>query len=145
MSYIPAVNPSMFGQLKGKPSGAVFTSTALAAIVGCLAMAFGEGNFRSDSLREWVSMLSLSILCIILTLTNVRKAIGCCFTVALPFSPLFLSIPAAATAPALVLVGLLMLEPIRNIPFEDFTESIPVFVCVIMMPLTYSISNGILL
>lgn len=69
--------------------------------------------------------------------------IGCCFAVALLFSPLFLSIPAAATAPALVLVGLLMLEPIRNIPFEDFTESIPAFICVIMMPLTYSISNGI--
>lgn len=72
-------------------------------------------------------------------------AVACCFLVALFFSPLFLSIPAAATAPALVLVGLLMLEPIRNIPFEDFTESIPAFVCVIMMPLTYSISNGILL
>lgn len=71
--------------------------------------------------------------------------IGCCFAVALLFSPLFLSIPAAATAPALVLVGLLMLEPIRNIPFEDFTESIPAFICVIMMPLTYSISNGILI
>ena len=38
-----------------------------------------------------------------------------------------------------------MLEPVRNIPFEDFTESIPAFVCIIMMPLTYSISNGILL
>ena len=72
-------------------------------------------------------------------------AVACCFLIALFFSPLFLSIPAAATASALVLVGLLMLEPIRNIPFEDFTESIPAFVCVIMMPLTYSISNGILL
>lgn len=72
-------------------------------------------------------------------------AVACCFLIAIFFSPLFLSIPAAATAPALVLVGLLMLEPIRNIPFENFTESIPAFVCVIMMPLTYSISNGILL
>lgn len=71
--------------------------------------------------------------------------VACCFAIALLFSPLFLSIPAAATAPALVLVGLLMLEPVRNIPFEDFTESIPAFVCIIMMPLTYSISNGILL
>lgn len=71
--------------------------------------------------------------------------VACCFAVALFFSPLFLSIPAAATAPALVIVGLLMLEPIRNIPFEDFSESIPAFVCIIMMPLTYSISNGILL
>lgn len=72
-------------------------------------------------------------------------AVACCFAIALFFSPLFLSIPAAATAPALLIVGLLMLEPIRNIPFDDFTESLPAFVCVIMMPLSYSISNGILL
>ena len=72
-------------------------------------------------------------------------AVACCFAIALFFSPLFLSIPAAATAPALIIVGLLMLEPIKNIPFEDFSESIPAFVCIITMPLTYSISNGILL
>ena len=39
----------------------------------------------------------------------------------------------------------MMLEPIVKIPFDDFTESIPAFICIIMMPLTYSISNGILL
>ena len=72
-------------------------------------------------------------------------AVGICFAVALFFSPLFLSIPAAATAPALIIVGLLMIEPIKNIPFDDFSESIPAFICLIMMPLTYSISNGILL
>ena len=71
--------------------------------------------------------------------------VGVCFVIALFFSPLFLSIPAAATAPALVIVGLLMLEPIKYIPFDDFSESIPAFVCLIMMPLSYSISNGILL
>lgn len=71
--------------------------------------------------------------------------VACCFIVALFFSPLFLSIPAAATAPALIIVGLLMLEPVKNIPFDDFSESIPAFVCMITMPLTYSISNGILL
>ena len=71
--------------------------------------------------------------------------VGACFAVALFFSPLFLSIPAAATAPALIIVGLLMMEPIIKIPFNDFSESIPAFVCIIMMPLTYSISNGILL
>ena len=71
--------------------------------------------------------------------------IACCFAVTLFFSPLFLSIPAAATAPVLIIVGLLMLEPVRHIPFDDFTESIPAFVCLIMMPLSYSISNGILL
>ena len=72
-------------------------------------------------------------------------AVAICFAVALFFSPLFLSIPAAATAPALIIVGLLMMEPITKIPFNDFSESIPAFVCIVMMPLTYSISNGILL
>lgn len=68
-----------------------------------------------------------------------------CFAVALFFSPLFLSIPAAATAPALILVGLMMMESITHIKFDDFSESLPAFVCIITMPLTYSISNGILL
>ena len=72
-------------------------------------------------------------------------AVACCFAVAMFFSPLFLSIPAAATAPALLIVGLLMLEPIKYIPFDDFSESIPAFVCIITMPLSYSISNGILM
>ena len=72
-------------------------------------------------------------------------AVAGCFAVAMFFSPLFLSIPAAATAPALIIVGLLMLESIVKIPFDDFTESIPAFVCIIMMPMSYSISNGILL
>jgi AGZA family xanthine/uracil permease-like MFS transporter len=52
---------------------------------------------------------------------------------------------AAATAPALIIVGLLMMEPVVKIPFDNFSESIPAFICIIMMPLTYSISNGILL
>lgn len=71
--------------------------------------------------------------------------IACCFVVTLFFSPLFLSIPAAATAPVLIIVGLLMLEPIRNIDFSDYTESIPAFVCMLTMPLAYSISDGILI
>ena len=68
-----------------------------------------------------------------------------CFAVALLFSPLFLSIPSAATAPVLVIVGLLMLEPIHKIDFDDYLESIPSFICIITMPLAYSISDGILL
>ena len=71
--------------------------------------------------------------------------IAICFAIALFFSPLFLSIPSAATAPALILVGLMMMESITKIPFDDFSESLPAFVCIITMPLTYSISNGILL
>ncbi len=72
-------------------------------------------------------------------------AVGCCFVIAIFFSPLFLSIPSAATAPALIIVGLLMMEPIVKIPFDNFSESIPAFICIITMPLTYSISNCILL
>lgn len=71
--------------------------------------------------------------------------IAICFVVALFFSPLFLSIPSAATAPALIIVGLLMMEPITKISFDKYSESIPAFLCMIMMPFSYSISNGILL
>lgn len=72
-------------------------------------------------------------------------SIACCFAIALFFSPLFLSVPAAATAPVLILVGMLMMEPVRNIDFDDATEAIPSFICLVMMPLAYSISAGILL
>lgn len=71
--------------------------------------------------------------------------VACCFAVALFFSPLFLSIPSAATAPVLIIVGLFMLEPVKNIPLTDYAEAIPAFVCIVMMPLAYSISDGILL
>lgn len=71
--------------------------------------------------------------------------IACCFGISLFLSPLFLSIPAAATAPVLIIVGLFMIEPIRKIDFSDYTESIPAFVCIIVIPLAYSISDGILL
>ena len=70
--------------------------------------------------------------------------IACCFGVTLFLSPLFLSIPSAATAPVLILVGLLMIEPVTKIDFVNFTESIPAFICIIMMPLAYSVSDGIL-
>lgn len=72
-------------------------------------------------------------------------AVACCFAIALFFSPLFLSIPAAATAPVLIIVGLFMLSPIKDIEFENYAESIPAFITIVMMPLAYSISDGILL
>nr|VFJ97172.1 MAG: putative MFS transporter, AGZA family, xanthine/uracil permease [Candidatus Kentron sp. LFY] len=65
------------------------------------------------------------------------------FLVSLFFAPLFTMIPSAATAPALVLVGLFMLSPIQNIDLTDFTESIPVFLTILIIPLTYSIAEGI--
>ena len=66
------------------------------------------------------------------------------FLLALFVSPLFLMIPGAATAPALVLVGLFMMSPIIHIDFEDYTEAIPAFLTIIMMPLAYSIADGIM-
>ncbi len=65
------------------------------------------------------------------------------FIVALFLAPLFLMVPAAATAPALILVGLFMMSTIINIPFDDYTESLPAFLSIIIMPLTYSIADGI--
>ncbi|MCE5175387.1 MAG: NCS2 family permease [Bacteroidales bacterium] len=68
-----------------------------------------------------------------------------CFAIALLFAPLFLSIPAAATAPVLVLVGLMMLSPVKEINFEEYAESIPAFICILAMPMMYSITEGIAL
>ncbi|RRD93269.1 NCS2 family permease [Clostridiales bacterium COT073_COT-073] len=75
-------------------------------------------------------------------LTSVFTAL--LFAVALFLSPLFIMIPAAATAPALIIVGLFMMEPVKEINLTDFTEGIPAFLTMIMMPLTYSISEGII-
>lgn len=68
-----------------------------------------------------------------------------CFLLALFFSPLFLSIPGAATAPVLILVGLMMITPIKDIDLNDYSEAVPAFLCIIFMPLAYSISDGIVL
>lgn len=70
---------------------------------------------------------------------------GLCFLLALFFAPLFLAIPAAATTPVLVLVGLMMMSSVLKIDFNDYAEAIPAFICVLLMPLTYSISEGIVL
>ncbi len=70
---------------------------------------------------------------------------GICFLLALFFAPLFLAIPAAATTPVLVLVGLMMMSSVTKINFNDYAEAIPAFICVLLMPLTYSISEGIVL
>lgn len=68
-----------------------------------------------------------------------------CFALALFFAPLFLAIPAQATAPALFLVGVMMMGDIRDIDFSNYITAIPCFVCVAFMPLTYSIPEGILM
>ena len=66
------------------------------------------------------------------------------FLLSLFLSPLFLSIPSAATAPALILVGFFMMSPVKDIDFSDPTEGIPAFLCILMMVCAYSISDGIM-
>lgn len=66
-----------------------------------------------------------------------------CFVLAMFLAPLFLAIPAQATAPVLVLVGVMMMQDIRFIDFQDYLKAIPCFFCILLMPLTYSISDGI--
>ena len=67
-----------------------------------------------------------------------------CFLLALFFAPLFLAIPAQATAAALILVGVMMMYGISKVDFSDYKNAIPCFICIALMPLTYSISDGIL-
>ncbi|WP_295155793.1 NCS2 family permease [uncultured Brachyspira sp.] len=65
------------------------------------------------------------------------------FAVSLFLSHIFLAIPSAATAPALIIVGLFMMTPILEINFNDYTEAVPAFICIIFMPFSYSIAEGI--
>lgn len=71
--------------------------------------------------------------------------IAMCFAAALFFSPLFLAIPSAATAPVLIIVGLMMFASVKNLPTEDLSEAIPGFITIIVMPMAYSIADGILI
>lgn len=70
---------------------------------------------------------------------------GILFAVSLVLSPIFLAIPGFATAPALVMVGFLMITSVVKIDFSDYTECIPAFIALMSMPFTYSISEGIAL
>ena len=68
---------------------------------------------------------------------------GLLFLLSVIFSPLFLSIPSFAIAPALIIVGFYMMSAVAKIDFEDMGDAIPAFLCIIAMPLAYSISEGI--
>ena len=71
--------------------------------------------------------------------------IACCFALALFLSPMFLAIPAAATGPALIIVGVMMCSNVVKVKWDDYTEAIPAFLTMVLMPLCYSISDGIML
>ncbi len=119
---IPNVKKAFYSDAIGTISGAVFGTSAVTTYVES-ASGVSEGG------RTGMTSLVTAV----------------CFVLALFFAPLFLSIPAAATAPVLILVGLMMLDPIRNIDLTDYSEAIPAFICIIAMPLMYSIAEGIAL
>ena len=72
-------------------------------------------------------------------------ATALCFGVALILSPIFLAIPAAATAPILIILGLMMFKAVTELDLEDMSEAIPGFITIILMPLAYSIADGIMI
>lgn len=118
---VPRVKQALMADAIGTTAGAILGTSTVTTYVESAA-GVSEGG------RTGLTSLTVAVL----------------FFFALFLSPVFLMIPGAATAPALILVGAMMMTPIKNIDFDDFTESIPVFLTIIIMPLTYSISEGIL-
>ncbi len=117
---VPNAKQALFADAVGTTLGALFgTSTVTTYVESSAGVA--EGG------RTGLTAVSTAVM----------------FGIALFFSNVFLLIPSAATAPALILVGLFMMSPIKDINFEDYTESIPAFITFLFMPLTYSISDGI--
>lgn len=104
----------------GTMASAAFGSTALNAYVEN-ATGISEGG------RTGLTSLTVAVL----------------FFLSLIFAPLIYFIPSVATAPILILVGALMLSEIKHISFDDFTDVIPVFLTIVLMPLTFSIAQGL--
>jgi len=117
---LPRVKQALFADAVGTTVGAILGTSTVTTYVES-ASGVAEGG------RTGLTSLSVAGM----------------FALALFFAPVFLMVPGAATAPALILVGSFMLSPILKINFDDYTESIPVFLTVIMMPLAYSIAEGI--
>lgn len=117
---VPRAKEALLADAIGTTMGACFGTSAVTAYVES-ASGVAEGG------RTGLTAVSTAIM----------------FILALFISPLFIMIPSPATAPALILVGLFMLEPIKEIDLLDFTEAIPAFITLITMPLTYSIADGI--
>lgn len=117
---VPRVKQALFADAVGTFFGAMFgTSTVTTYVESAAGVA--EGG------KTGMTALSTAAM----------------FAIALLFAPVFIMIPGAATAPALVIVGLFMLSPIFKIDLTDYTEAIPAFLTIIMMPLTFSIAEGI--
>jgi AGZA family xanthine/uracil permease-like MFS transporter len=117
---IPRVKQALLADAVGTVSGAILgTSTVTSYVESTAGVAAGG--------RTGLTSLSTAVL----------------FFLALFLSPLFLLIPGSATAPALIVVGFLMMRAVTDINFADPTEGIPAFLAIVMMPFAYSIAEGI--
>jgi len=117
---IPRVKQALLSDAIGTVAGAALgTSTVTSYIESTAGVAAGG--------RTGLTALSTGVL----------------FLLALLLSPVFLLIPGAATASALIFVGFLMMSPVTEINFKDPTEGIPAFIAIVMMPFAYSIAEGI--
>lgn len=117
---LPAAKPALLADAIGTTIGAVLgTSTVTTYVESAAGVA--EGG------RTGLTAMTAGLM----------------FGLSLFLAPLFILVPGAATAPVLVIVGLFMLSPIKNIELDDYTESIPAFLAFIMMPFTFSIAEGI--
>jgi adenine/guanine/hypoxanthine permease len=116
----PKIGKAMLVDALGVSFGALMGTSTVTAYVESAA-GIGEGG------RTGLTAITTGIL----------------FLLALILAPIATLIPNAATAPALIIVGLLMVSSISEINFNDFTEGLPAFMCIIMMPFTYSIANGV--
>ncbi len=117
---IPNLNRALAADSVGTMASAIFGSTALNTYIEN-ATGIAEGG------RTGLKALTVAVL----------------FLCTLFFAPLIDFIPSVATAPALIIIGSLMLSDIKNVNFDDFTEVVPAFLPLIMMPLTYSIAEGL--
>ncbi len=118
---IPNVKQALFADAVGTTFGAILGTSTVTTYVES-ASGVAEGG------RTGLTALSTAAL----------------FALALIFAPIFLMIPPAALSPVLIIVGLFMMSPVKKINLEDFTEAIPAFLTIILMPLTYSIADGII-
>jgi len=118
---IPNVKEALFADAIGTTVGAVLGTSTVTTFVESSAGVVEGG-------RTGLTAVTVAVL----------------FILSLFLEPIFGSIPSAATAPALIIVGVLMITPVKDIDFEDVTEAVPAFLCIIMMIVTYSISDGIM-
>jgi len=117
---LPNASQALMSDAVGTISGAVLGTSTVTTFVE-------SASGVADGGRTGLTALSAAVM----------------FFLALFFSPIFSIIPGEATAPALILVGLFMMSPIKEIDLEDFTEAIPAFLTIVMMPFAYSIADGI--